>query len=311
MNFSENLQTLRKQRGWTQEQLAELLQVSRQAVTKWESGQSSPDLERIMQICHLFQCDLNTLVQGSVPMQGSAAPEPNTHTFTTKEPEHEAPFSPLDAIAFNEQKREYNAFYQRHSLAMSGGVSCVLWGVTLLLFFGNFGLEALGVVLLLCMIAIATFLFIFFGMQYDRFKADHPKPADYYDEQERRMFQRHFPIGIGLGVVFVLIGVILCVSLALLGDKGYWASSALMLCITVGTGILVYFGIQSEKYENTKPKNQGKDKDDPISGMIMLTATAIFLIAGFVFHRWHPAWVVFPIGGILCGIIENWRKRSQ
>lgn len=306
MNFSDNLQTLRKQRGWTQEQLAELLQVSRQAVTKWESGQSSPDLERIMQICHLFQCDLNTLVQGTVPTQESTAPEPNSHTFTTKEP-----FPPMDSVTFLEQKREYNAFYQRHSLSMSGGVSCVLWGVTLLLFFSSFGWEAFGLVLLLCMIAVATFLFIFFGMQYDRFKADYPNPGDYYDEQERRAFERHFPIGIGLGVVFILIGVIFCVSLALLGDVGYWASSVLMLCITVGTGILVYFGTQAEKYEHTKPKNQAKDKDDPISGMIMLTATAIFLIAGFLFHRWHPAWIVFPLGGILCGIIENWRKRSQ
>ena len=54
MEFHEKLQQLRKQRGWTQEQLAEQLFVSRTAVSKWESGLSIPDLNRIIGMSSLF-----------------------------------------------------------------------------------------------------------------------------------------------------------------------------------------------------------------------------------------------------------------
>ena len=50
MTFAENLKMLRKQAGMSQEQLAEKLGVSRQAVTKWETGAGIPDIENIMAI---------------------------------------------------------------------------------------------------------------------------------------------------------------------------------------------------------------------------------------------------------------------
>lgn len=42
----------------------------------------------------------------------------------------------------------------------------------------------------------------------------------------------------------------------------------------------------------------------------MLAATAIFLLLGFTRGLWHPGWVVFPIAGILCGIVDSLRKKS-
>ena len=48
MQFSENLQLLRKKNNMTQEQLAEHLQVSRQAVSKWEAAQSYPEMENLL-----------------------------------------------------------------------------------------------------------------------------------------------------------------------------------------------------------------------------------------------------------------------
>lgn len=50
MMLSEKIMTLRKKKGWSQEELAEKLDVSRQSVSKWESAASVPDLERILQI---------------------------------------------------------------------------------------------------------------------------------------------------------------------------------------------------------------------------------------------------------------------
>jgi transcriptional regulator with XRE-family HTH domain len=62
MKFNENLKYLRKEAGLTQEQLAEQLNVSRQAVTKWESGQSLPDIENLKEISMIFSVTIDSLV---------------------------------------------------------------------------------------------------------------------------------------------------------------------------------------------------------------------------------------------------------
>lgn len=62
MKFNENLKYLRKQAGLTQEQLAEKLNVSRQAITKWESGQSFPDIENLKEISYIFSVSIDSLV---------------------------------------------------------------------------------------------------------------------------------------------------------------------------------------------------------------------------------------------------------
>jgi len=63
MKFSEKLQSLRKGKGLSQEKLAELLDVSRQAVSKWESGQTYPEIEKLIVLCDLFEITLDELVR--------------------------------------------------------------------------------------------------------------------------------------------------------------------------------------------------------------------------------------------------------
>ena len=63
MIFSEKLQLIRKSKGMTQEDLAERLDVSRQAVAKWESGQVYPDISNLIQISNLFNVTVDYLVR--------------------------------------------------------------------------------------------------------------------------------------------------------------------------------------------------------------------------------------------------------
>ena len=65
MIFSEKLLTLRKAKGITQEQLAEKLDVSRQSVSKWESGQSVPELEKIAALSAFFDVSTDYLLKSS------------------------------------------------------------------------------------------------------------------------------------------------------------------------------------------------------------------------------------------------------
>lgn len=63
MIFSEKLQLIRKNKGLTQEELAEKLSVSRQAVAKWESGQVYPEITNLIQISNLFNVTVDYLVR--------------------------------------------------------------------------------------------------------------------------------------------------------------------------------------------------------------------------------------------------------
>ncbi|MGF7011814.1 transcriptional regulator with XRE-family HTH domain [Lachnospiraceae bacterium PF1-22] len=62
MEFNEKLQKLRKQKNWTQEELAEVLFVSRTAISKWESGRGYPSIESLKEISKLFSVSVDDLL---------------------------------------------------------------------------------------------------------------------------------------------------------------------------------------------------------------------------------------------------------
>ncbi len=66
MGFNENLQNLRKIKNMSQEQLAEKLEVSRQSVSKWESGNGYPETEKLITICEIFDCSMDNLLKGKI-----------------------------------------------------------------------------------------------------------------------------------------------------------------------------------------------------------------------------------------------------
>ncbi len=69
MNFASNLQKLRKDKNMSQEALAEKLDVTRQSVSKWESGVTYPEMDKLISICKIFNVDMDTLVNGDVGVE--------------------------------------------------------------------------------------------------------------------------------------------------------------------------------------------------------------------------------------------------
>ena len=65
MNFAENLMALRRSRNWSQEELGQRLGVTRQTVSKWELGQTTPELEKLVELAKLFDLSLDALVNGA------------------------------------------------------------------------------------------------------------------------------------------------------------------------------------------------------------------------------------------------------
>ncbi len=74
MSFAENLQYLRRKNKITQEQLAEELGVSRQSVSKWETGEAYPETEKLIVLCDKFGVTLDGLLRGDVQGKEESAP---------------------------------------------------------------------------------------------------------------------------------------------------------------------------------------------------------------------------------------------
>ena len=68
MNIADRIQNLRKNRGISQEELADKIGVSRQAVSKWESEQSSPDIEKIILLSDYFDVTTDYILKGIEPI---------------------------------------------------------------------------------------------------------------------------------------------------------------------------------------------------------------------------------------------------
>jgi transcriptional regulator with XRE-family HTH domain len=66
MKFGDNLRNLRKMKNISQEQLAGKVGVSRQSVSKWETGESYPEMNNILELCKIFHCKINDLVNDSI-----------------------------------------------------------------------------------------------------------------------------------------------------------------------------------------------------------------------------------------------------
>lgn len=288
LQFAENLAVLRKQAGYTQESLAEALGVSRQAVGKWESGQGLPEAATLLQLADLLGCSLDQLM---------------------RQPLEDIPPAPAEEDPCQVWS-VFSLHMRRFAAMIALGVALVLVGAALTVaaagILGETPLVALPV--LLCVTG-AVFLFVFGGIDHANFQRAYPVQPTCPFPDEQADFAARFRVGIAGAVTGILLCVVLLVvAAALFAEKEtlmVLAAAGFLALLALCVGPLVYLGIQSSKYGLAPEETKGPD----VSGAIMLTATAVFLLLGFLRGLWHPGWVVFPIGGILCGVVESLRKK--
>ena len=286
MNFAENLQNLRKKKNMTQDELAEKLQVSRQAVSKWESGSGYPETEKIISICDIFNCSMDELIKEKISL---------------------------------DENDNYDLIMSKSAKQVAIAVTLILLGVSVFLTIVGFVPDVeqyslIGICAILLGVAFAVPLFIINGSKIEEFKKKNPILNNVYTENELEVGKAKYIKFTAIGISIILIGVMimmLLLGLKIGGEESSLPVAILMYFITIGTSIIVYASNMKEKFdisrynkENTIEYKEIKNKVGKICGIIMLITTIIFLIWGFTLNMWEINWMVYPIGGILCGIIS-------
>lgn len=307
MSFSENLQFLRKKQNITQEQLAEQLEVSRQSVSKWESGVTYPEMEKLLQICQMFHCNMDDLMQKDISKN------------------------------YVEDKAGYDSFQNKFSFMITAGIAIIMLGLCANLLLVGFGrLEAFANMIFFSIATIGIMIMIAAGMQKSYFRRKNPRIEDFYTEEEKDLqYKKHTTrIIVGVGMIFLsLIFKIGSEALPELQNFGPGQTedifnSMFLLGITAAVAVLVYGGMQKSKYnireynanneefksddeESTPEQKKRNELIGKICGCIMLVATIVFFVTGFLYNGWQTAWVAYAVGGILCAIVSVALHKSK
>ena len=172
MILAEKIIKLRKQKGWSQEDLALHMGVSRQSVSKWESMSSLPDLDKIIKLSNLFGVSTDYLLKDAVEE------EPGYEASSANEVQLPDTSEDSSIEVSLDEANTYMALVEKSSTKIAAAVAaCILSPVFLILFTGYAKTGAMGisediaggigVAVLLIIVACAVFIFVSLGIQLD------------------------------------------------------------------------------------------------------------------------------------------------
>lgn len=122
MILAEKIALLRRQNGWSQEELADQLNVSRQAVSKWEGGTSIPDLDKILKLSALFEVSTDYLLKDELERPDATAPLPEEERVT----------EPCRTVSLDEANAYLSTVQAVHGKIAAGVGLCILSPIALL-----------------------------------------------------------------------------------------------------------------------------------------------------------------------------------
>lgn len=283
MSFPENLQFFRGRHGMTQEQLAERLNVTRQSVSKWESGQSYPEMDTLFNLCALFGTDLDTLLRGSAES------------------------------ACAEDSAGYDRFMTRYTWQVAGAVTGILLGAALNVLLFALGLpDELTGALFLTIVTAAVVVLVASGLQYNAFCKRNPVITDFYTQNQKDDFEQKYVWYIAGGVGAILLGAVLMCLQSFFFSDADTLFAALFLAIVAGAVFfLISGGMLQNKYDIEKynrehsPEYQAQmRKIAPVFGSIFIIATAVFLWLGIAYDKWVWCWLVYLPAVVLCIVVK-------
>lgn len=317
MIFADKVIALRKKAGWSQEELAERLNVSRQSVSKWESAQSVPDIDRILQMSRLFGVTTDYLLKDDM-----------------EEPEvtGEESVSPLRRVTM-QQASDYLALRRAAAPKMAiATFLCVVSPVPLLALSAMTGFSqfrvtehvaaGIGLSVLMVLVAVAVTLFLSCGAKVKEYEFLEKEPfeTEYgvsgMVKERRKAFA---PTCTRLNIVGTLLCILsvipLFVAVCMDTIDIFYVGAVCLLLVVAGFGCMafVYGGtIQSatekllEDGEYTRLSKARSPIIGAVSGGYWLVVVAVFL-----YYTYGPkgngngqhSWFIWAIAGVLFGAI--------
>ena len=344
MTLSDKIIEERKKKGWSQEELAYKLEVSRQAVSKWESAGSVPDLQRIIQLADLFGVSTDYLLRDNG--QESKEGKPYTGEKSDFHRETPEPFTEESRILSRISSEQADRFLEIKRLIAGQGANrvsmCIISPVILIVLIGmagdrflhisvNFAMGV-GVAFLLCLVAAAVFILIRCGgnikdieyLEKEEFEAEY---AVIQMAQEGKIrFAPTYNRGIAIGAVLCILSsvpLILCGTVENIPGYIYCLCVGILLIIVaLAVNIIVRvtvinnsFDILLQEGDFTPEEKLIKRKIGPWSGIYWCLVTALYLFLSFKDMNWETTWVVWPVARLLFaafyGILEIYAKRKK
>lgn len=299
-DFGKTLNGLRKAKGWTQTELADKLGVTNQAISKWENGDSFPDTAILIPLSELFGVTTDYLLKGKY---NTANDTDKTNSSAAKEKNDAEKPEELTSNKPNDWKKKF-------ALLLCTGLGIIFLGVIeiILVALLNEDFILYGTSLMILFFAAGVPVLVYAGI----------KDSMYYLNINDSRWQpgiRAFAVKIAVGVALCIIAAATFVLCGLAEE--YPQSETLILAITLSAAFLLIFAATAffitgglslsnltrscaPDYIDHKKKEEGLGR---FSGVVMLVATAVYLLFGFLKEIWHPTWVVFVAGGIICAIL--------
>ena len=323
MIFADKLIALRKKSGWSQEELAEKLGVTRQSVSKWEGAQSVPDIDKILQLSHLFGVTTDYLLKDEL-----GEPE-----YTAGD---DAPALRKVTLA---QANDY--LTQAHANAPKMALAtalCVLSPVPLIALgalaeYGYFRADfatGLGLCTLLVLVAVAVVLFMQCGAAVKPYEFLEKEPIDTeygvtgLAHERRDAFAVQYNRGNTLGTVLcILCAVPLFAAMMFLDTDILAAAAVCLLLVLVACGVYAFVRVGTVQDALNQLLEEGDFTRDAKArkGAIRAVAAAYWLVmvAIFLFYTFGPygngqpeySWFIWAIAGVIFAAVMVVMKAVQ
>ena len=326
MILADKIADLRKKNGWSQEELANQLGVSRQAVSKWESASSIPDLDKIVKMSIIFGVSTDYLLKDSLEERRDTEEILECNTAELGMDDEKG----IRMISM-ETANVYLDLLRNISSRIALGVSlCILSPIMLIGLTGVsdkkegmiLSAEAavgIGMTILLLMVAVAVAVFIIYGRKIEIYDFLEKEPIELaygvkgLVEKEKLGYEAVHSRKLVLGIVLCILSavpiMVLVVSdknemLTILGVNLCLILVSIGVYLLVSTGI-VYGGFQKllEEGDYTRSQKIENKRNDVIGKIYWCSATAIYLGWSFITMEWEKTWIVWPIAGVFYGAV--------
>ena len=314
MTLAEKIVFYRKQRLWSQEDLAEQLNVSRQSVSKWESGASVPELDKIILLAQIFEITTDELLLDAEPEQRQSAPEQDR----------------LRRVTLQEGRR-YAELTRETARKFAPAVAACVCSPTPLLLLGGLseyrgtvseGFAAgVGMTVLLLIVAAAVAVFITGGMKLSQYKYIEEEPflgdpdMVRWAQGERQRRTPMFTRCIVIGVTLCILGVIPLILLGCMGVGDFYlvlVLDVLLWLVALATILFVYggmtYGCFTQLLQRDDYTPERKRADQKLGGAYWCVVTAVYLAVSFLTGRWDKTWIIWACAGVLYGGICAWAQ---